>query len=472
MGMEFLGWILAVVVTIVAAVVVVLVITRGGGGGAQADAELRVVQARLEEVTRERDALQQEAKAGQAKLDESRGELSQAQARLTGALAERDSALEQLAEVKENRQELVAEIAKGREQLATHFKAISSDALKEQKAQADKEAAERLRKTEDVMAPVKENLTKLERKLSEVEVERAKMSAELKEQVSAVKSTGESLRQETNALATALRKPQTRGAWGELQLRRVVEAAGMKEHVDFAEQHSAHNAEGGAIRPDLVVQLGDGRFVFVDSKVPMQAFLDALEVEDAAERDNELRRVAKHLQNHIDQLSAKEYFTADSGTPEFVVLFIPHEALAAEALHHNPDLHEYAFSKNIVLATPSSLVAMLKTVAYSWKQNDLAENARQIAELGQELYKRLGTMGGHFLKMGKNLGLTVSAYNAAIGSLERNVLSQARKMHDFGIASEELKQLPKLSEEVRELQKVELVAGEPAVALPGVSESD
>ncbi|MDR1431421.1 MAG: DNA recombination protein RmuC [Propionibacteriaceae bacterium] len=466
-AMEFLGWILAVAVTVVAAIALVLLTARARGGVA----ELPVVRARLEEVTRQRDKLSQDVRDGQALLDRSRSELAQAQAELASARAEQGSALKQLAEVKENRQELIAEIERGREQLAIHFKAISADALKEQKVQADSEAAERLRKTEAVMTPVRENLTKLERKLSEVEIERAKMSAELKEQVSTVKSTGEDLRRETAALATALRKPQTRGAWGELQLRRVVEAAGMKEHVDFAEQHSAHNAEGKPIRPDLVVQLGDGRAVFVDSKVPMQAFLDALEIEDADQRASELARVAKHLQTHIDQLSAKEYFTADSGTPEFVVLFIPHEAMAAEALNQNPGLHEYAFSKNIVLATPSSLVAMLKTVAYSWKQNVLAENARQIAELGQELYKRLNTLGGHFLKLGASLGGAVDAYNAAVGSLERNVLSQARKMHDFGIASAELKQLPKVSVEVRRLQKMKLIEGVSPGQLPATVEN-
>ncbi|MDR3069915.1 MAG: DNA recombination protein RmuC [Propionibacteriaceae bacterium] len=459
--MEYFGWVVAVVVAALAVVVLVLRKNQAESGAqAVANAELKVVEARLAEVAGERDSLREDLRLAARHSDEIKDELTKARVALAGAQVERDGVREQLAVVQASREDLIAEIGKSRQQLSEHFKSLSAQALKEQREQADKEAADRLQKTQDVMAPVRENLDKLQAKLGEVEIERAKSAAELREQVSTVKATGEVLRRETSALATALRKPQARGAWGELQLKRVVEAAGMKEHVDFSQQRAAQNADGKAIRPDLVVELGDGRFIFVDSKVPMQAFLDALERENEDERVQELSRVSKHLKAHIDNLSAKEYFTAEVGTPEFVVLFIAHESMAVEALSQDPDLHEYAFSKNIVLATPSSLVAMLKTVAFSWKQNDLAQNARAIAELGQELYKRLGTLGNHFIKLGSSLDKAVGAYNDAVASLEGRVLVQARKMHDLGIAGDELKEIPKVGGETRELRKNELVCAE------------
>ncbi|MDR1791654.1 MAG: DNA recombination protein RmuC [Propionibacteriaceae bacterium] len=407
---------------------------------------LRPAQVRLREVTAELQAARAEAQGARAGVEAAQAATSAAQVSLAQREAQLEAAQRQVEDIKANREEL-----------ANQFKALSAEVLKQQTEQAKADADERLKATETVLAPVKENLDKLQAKLGEVELQRAKLQAELNEQVRTVKSTSDELRKETSALATALRKPQTRGAWGELQLQNVVEAAGMKEHVDFNTQHTSESASGAGIRPDLKVMMGEGRFIFVDAKVPMAAFLDALEKTDEAERANELKRVAKHVRAHIDQLSAKEYFTADSGTPEFVVLFIPHEAMAAEALYSDPTLHEYAFAKNIVLATPTSLVAMLKTVNYAWQQNALAEHAQMIAALGAELYKRIGVLGGHFAKLGKSLERTVDSYNDAVGSLERNVITQARRMHDYGIEGKELDELPQVLAEPKPLTKAEVV---------------
>ncbi|MDR0435738.1 MAG: DNA recombination protein RmuC, partial [Propionibacteriaceae bacterium] len=224
------------------------------------------------------------------------------------------------------------------------------------------------------------------------------------------------------------------------------------------------NAAEDRVRPDARVELGTGRFVFVDAKVPMQAFLDALEKPVGPERDAELRRVSKHVRAHIDGLSSKNYFTADSGTPEFVVLFIPHEAMAAEALYHDPPLYEYAFKKNVVLATPTTLIAMLKTIGYSWQQHELAENAQRIAALGAELYKRTGTMTEAFAGLGRNIRQTVDAYNKTVGSFEGRLLPAARQMSGLGVAGGALPEIAPVTVEPRDPRRAEIVAG--AVTVP------
>jgi DNA recombination protein RmuC len=328
-------------------------------------------------------------------------------------------------------------------------------------------AEERLKRTEATLTPVKENLLRLQDELSKVQQQRAALDADLKAQVFTVKTASEQLQAETKALATALSKPQTRGAWGEAQLKNVFEAAGMREHVDFHTQFSSHNAAEQAIRPDAKVELGDGRFVFVDSKVPLQAFLDALEQPAGAARDEALKRVAKHVKTHITNLSGKDYFTADSGTPEFVVLFIPHEAMAAEALYHDPALYEYAFTRNVVLATPTTLIAMLKAINYSWQQNALAENARRIAALGAELYKRTGTMTDAFSGLGRNIRQTVDAYNKTIGSFEGRLLPTVRQMHQLGVSGDPLIELSPLTAEPRTPKPIEVVTSEELPQLEG-----
>ncbi|MDR1834030.1 MAG: DNA recombination protein RmuC [Propionibacteriaceae bacterium] len=425
--MDYSGWIVAGVLALAGVALYALAVRPANARAAAADAEA--------------ESARQQAAAASASA--AAAQIAQARAE-----SERDAAREQLAQLKESREEL-----------ANQFKAISADVLQAQDEQARKAADERLKATETVLAPVRENLDKLQSKLTEVENQRVKLTAELSTKVDDVKQASERLRSETSALATALRKPQTRGSWGELQLKNVAEAAGMREHVDFSTQFASQNAENKGVRPDMKVEMGEGRFIFVDSKVPMGAFLDALEKEDESQRAEELKRVSEHVRKHITALAAKGYFTADAGTPEFTVLFIPHEAMAAEALAHDPKLYEFAFAQNIVIATPSSLIAMLKAVAYSWQQNALAKNAQEIAEIGAELYRRVGTLGKHFAELGKSLGKTVSHYNDAVGSLERNVITQARRMHQLGVKGGEPAEVAPLLADVRGLQKAELVAG-------------
>jgi len=267
------------------------------------------------------------------------------------------------------------------------------------------------------------------------------------------------LRVETSQLVAALRAPQVRGRWGEHQLRRIVEAAGMLEHCDFSEQVSAVTDMGG-VRPDLVVRLHGGRQVVVDAKVPFEGYLAAMEADDDAARADQLTRHARQLKAHVDQLAAKSYWTAFDPAPEFVVLFVPADPFLDAALKREPSLLEYAFARNVVLATPSTLVALLRTVAYAWRQEALARNALTVHQLARELYARLSTMGEHFAKVGTSLGSAVTAYNRAVGSMEARVLVSARRLAELGVSADELTVPTQVGVAPRALQAPELVDSE------------
>lgn len=281
-------------------------------------------------------------------------------------------------------------------------------------------------------AEAAEALERVQRQLVELQQGRASSDAVLREQARAMADASRLLQTETSHLVTALRAPQVRGRWGEMQLERVVEAAGMTEHVDFDTQVIA-TSEGPALRPDLVVRLAGGKQVVVDSKVAFSAYLDALQARDEPTRDARMKSHAKHLRQHVDQLAAKAYWQRFTPTPEFVVCFVPADAFLDAALREDPELLEHAFTNNVVLATPSTLVALLRTVAYTWRQEALAQNAEAVHELGRELYRRISTMGGHVDRLGRSLGGAVSAYNDAVGSLERRVVSTARRMSELGV---------------------------------------
>lgn len=312
-------------------------------------------------------------------------------------------------------------------------------------------------------AVVKAGLERLHDKMRDLEEHRISWQSQLKQQVDEVRFSTESLRRETAALSTALRKPQVRGRWGELHLRRAVEIAGLVARCDFAEQVSVRS-DDGLLRPDLVVNLAGGRSVVVDAKVPLDAFLDATGADSDDERDAHLGRHARQLRQHVDALSAKAYWRSLPATPQFVVLFVPGESFLSAALEAEPALLEYAASRHVVLSTPTTLIALLRTVAYGWTQEALADKAREIHELGRELHDRLGVMGGHLDRLGKSLTSAVGAYNKAVGSLETRVLVSARKFSDLAVTDEELEAPRPVSEAPRPLSASELldaVAEEP-----------
>ena len=344
-----------------------------------------------------------------------------------------------------------------REALVAQFKALSADVLAEQGRRADATADDRLRRTEALMTPVQQNLAALQQRLIDVEKERSRIAGELQQQVHTVVATSENLRRETSELSTALRRPNVRGSWGESQLRRVVEIAGMVEYVDFIEQETTTTSSDSTIRPDMKVLLGQGKFCYVDSKTPLLAFLDAQQAASEEDRSADLRRFAANVRNHIDLLSNKTYWKADLGSPEFVALFIPAEALYAEALTQAPELMEYAAARNVILTSPTSLIGLLRAVAYGWKQTKLADTAAEVASLGRELYDRLSVMGRLMDTLGRSLTTSVKSYNHVVGSLESRVLVTARKMGDLQMSGDPIETPVVVDEEVRTVKAVELV---------------
>jgi DNA recombination protein RmuC len=416
---------------------------RADAATARAEAsEVRAGEARTETVIAQSRSEVAEAREQAAQIS---ARLATFQALVAKAEAEREAAVQR-----------AQELAADRESLLTQFKVLSNDVLEKQSKVADASADQRLKATEQIMAPMKTSLDRFEARLTEVEKERVAIASELREQVRAVQLTGDQVRRETSALTTALRKPQVRGAWGELQLKRVVELAGMVEHCDFVQQETS-STDDRVIRPDMKVMLAEGKFVYVDSKVPLNAFLDAQEASDLSEHDRYMGLFAKNVRSHADALSAKQYWKADEATPEFVVLFMPSEALYAEALQLMPDLTEYAATKNIIIATPSTLIAMLRSVAYGWRHAALATSAKEITVLGQELYGRLSRMGHHFDRVGRGLSSSVKAYNEAVGSLETRVMTSARKFRDLKVTNESLDEVHAVEETVRSIAAPELV---------------
>ncbi len=248
----------------------------------------------------------------------------------------------------------------------------------------------------------------------------------------------ERLRSETGNLVKALRAPHVRGRWGEMQLKRVVELAGMVAHCDFVEQSSSADDEGRLLRPDMVVKLAGGKNVVVDAKAPLAAYLDALEAEDEATRRAHLQTHARQVRDHVTKLAAKRYWQQFAPTPEFVVMFLPDETFFRAAADEDPSLHELGPESGVLIASPMTLIALLRAIAYGWQQETVAESAREIGALGRELYERLGTFGKHLSKAGRGLETAVAAYNEAVGSLETRVLVTARKFEQRGAASGEL----------------------------------
>jgi DNA recombination protein RmuC len=328
-------------------------------------------------------------------------------------------------------------------------------ATRDKNALIDGKMAERF-DVEALVGPMRETLGRVERQLRESDQARIRSHAELAQQVEFTRRGAEELGVQTRALVTALRRPEARGRWGEMQLRRVVELAGMVPHCDFDEQVTFSGPGGQDVRPDMVVRLAGGKNIVVDSKVSLAAYLEAAEATSDAVRDARLEAHARHLRTHVDQLGGKAYWSALPSAPEFVILFIPGEAFLAPALEVDPGLLEYALSHRVHIATPTTLVSMLRTAQYAWQQQALSENARAVFELGRELHERLSGLGRHVEKLGRSLTSTVTAYNAAVGSLESRVLVSARRLSELGIVEGDLAAPRAVTDTARPLSAPEL----------------
>ena len=343
-------------------------------------------------------------------------------------------------------------------QLGARFAALSAEALDASTARflevAEGRLDSRRAAVEHLVEPLQQTLARVEEQLRESDQARTRSHAALAEQVHLARQTSEQLRDQTAALVTALRRPEARGRWGELQLRRVVELAGMSARVDFDEQVSV---DSGALRPDMVVRLAGGKNIVVDSKVSLAAYLEASEASDEAVQALRLDAHARHLRDHIDRLSAKAYWAALSPSPEFVILFIPGEAFLAPALERDPGLLEYAIRRRVHVATPTTLVTMLRTAQYAWQQEALSENARAVFDLGRELYERLSGLGKHVDRLGRSLNSSVAAFNQTVGSLESRVMVSARRLNDLGVTDGSLLAPELVEEQARALSAPELV---------------
>ena len=355
--------------------------------------------------------------------------------------------------------------------LAEHFQALAGQALDEStrrfleiatgrleaaNARAAGELDTRKAAVEHMVEPLLATLTRVENQLRETDQARAASAAALAEQVTIARQSSDELRAQTQALVTALRRPEARGRWGEMQLRRVAEMAGMDARCDFDEQVGVSTGEGMQ-RPDMVVRLAGGKNIVVDSKVSLAAYLEASEACDSAVREARLGAHARHLREHVDRLSAKAYWAALSPAPEFVVLFIPGEAFLAPALEHDPALLEHAIAHKVHIATPTTLITMLRTAQYAWQQEALSENARAVFDLGRELYDRIAGMGRHMDGLGKALTSAVTTYNKTVGSLEGRVLVTARKLNQLGVVDAELKPPAPVEDTVRALSAPDLI---------------
>ncbi len=315
------------------------------------------------------------------------------------------------------------------------FLQLAREHLGQHQQAATSALAEREKAIETLLVPIKDALAKTERQIGSIEKERAESFGSLKASLEAVTLGQQALQKETRTLVNSLRRPEVRGRWGELTLKRLAELAGMIEHCDFTEQLHVRGEEGN-LRPDMVIHMPDGRDLVVDVKTPLDAYLEAVEASTDEARDVALRRHAQAIAERIKQLGAKSYWAQFARSPDFVILFIPGDQFLSAALAENPSLLEDAIRQDVIIATPTSFIALLKAVAYGWRQTALAENAEVIRTLAEDLYKRLSVFAGHLNKLSRNLSGSVDAFNSAVGSLERQVLPGARKFTELGVRPE------------------------------------
>jgi DNA recombination protein RmuC len=427
-------------------------------------------------------AAERELGDARAQLAAETAKLEEKRASVTDLHARAESLATALRLERETTAGKLAEIERAREHLSHAFSALSAEALKSNnqafidlaqatfgrlQQAAEGELEKRQQAIDELVKPMRETLDKFDVKVQEIERSRVGAYAELSQQVRALVETQTQLRSETSNLVRALRQPHVRGRWGEMQLRRVVEMAGMLAHCDFVEQESVATDEG-RLRPDLIVKLPGGKHIVVDAKAPISAYLDAAEAPDEDTRRVRLADHVRQVRDHVRSLGRKSYWEQFRPTPDFVVMFVPGEAFYHAALEQDPSLIEFSVEQGVTLAAPTTLITLLKAVAYGWRQEALAENARLVSELGAELYARLATMGEHFAAVGSRLEAAVKSYNLAVGSFESRVLVSARRFRDLkaadgDVALESPAQIELLPREVR---------AEDLLAAPQIAASD
>jgi DNA recombination protein RmuC len=341
------------------------------------------------------------------------------------------------------------------------FLQLAESQLGQHQITSREELAKRQHAVEQLVKPIAESLAKVDGKLELLEQARREAQGSLVTQLKSVNQTQEQLRAETANLVTALRSPHTRGRWGEMQLRRVCEVAGMVDRCDFVEQ-SSFDSDGGRLRPDVLVKLAGGKTIVVDAKAPLEAYLSVVEASEPDQRKAFLETYGRHIREHVAKLSQKAYWSQFDSSPEFVVMFLPGEALYSAALEQVPTLIEESVGQKVLVASPTTLIGLLRAAAYGWRQEKVAESAREVSELGRELHGRLGTLAGHFMKLGRSLESSVRAYNDTVGSLESRVLVTARRLSEHGAGSggEELPEPQQVEAAPRSVQAVELDEGE------------
>ncbi|WP_291380507.1 DNA recombination protein RmuC [Demequina sp.] len=422
---------------------------------------------RTASATRDADARVAQARSA---LDVERSRAADLERRITEAT---QAAHQREAALNEAHEKYVLQIRGDQETLRREFQSLSAETLKASQEQllavaqerltrerqvADAELAKREESVKTMVEPIAKALAEVQKQTTETDKNRAEGQAALAQQVRQMLDASEKLDKKTSDFINTLRRSDVRGNWGEVQLRRVVELSGMVNHVDFEEQENVKDAEGKNLRPDMTVKLAGGRTIVVDSKVALSALLEAFETDDEAVRAERLLAHARHVKKHVDDLSSKRYWDMFDSAPEFVVMFVPSEAFYQSALEQDPGLQEYAFAKRVVIATPTTLVAMLRTVAHAWKEDTLAKNAQQVLATGKELYDRLITMGGHLARVGKALDSAGKAYNATVASMESRVLVSARKFGEMQEITATIEESVPVHLDIRQIAAPELEA--------------
>ena len=382
--------------------------------------------------------------------------------------------------------ERIRAVRTGQEQMSDSFKALSAEALQASighlselaksqlsttQAEARGDLDKRAQAVEQLVGPLREQLGRVDQQLLALNRERHESRGRLENQLRTLTETQERLRTETGALVTALRRPNTRGQWGQMQLRKVVELAGMVRHCDFVEQASFSDGDDGSLRPDMVVKLPGGKQVVVDAKAPLQGVLDAYEAPDEETRAAHLRDHARLLRKHVKQLSDKSYWSSLESTPDFVVLFLPGEHLYGAALEADPELIEQAMARRVLIATPTTLLALLHSVGYGWQQERVAESAQAISDLGRDLHGRLVKLSTLIANLGKRLNGTVAAFNETVGSYEARVLPSARRFAEHGAVSPG-RELPEIEQITVSARTVHVAAPEDELAAGAADEAD